>query len=586
MTISATPSPSAPLLKRLLKSYVRPQSREIGFALVMMLIAAAMTGIMAKLMEPIIDKVFLDKNPAMLLPVGLMVFAAFMTRGITTYGYTVLMNKVGQGIISRIQNDMFAHLIRADVAYFHSQQSGHFLSRFSSDTLMIRSALNETLVGLGRNAFTLIFLIYLMFVQDWKLSAFSIFVFPAAGYIVMRIGKKLRKVSTRTQAEMGEMTSMLNQAFQGNKHVRAYGMEEFEKKRIAENIDRVFQLMHKSFRVSAIASPMAETLSGLAIVAVVVYGGRQVIDGVTTQGELFSFITAFLLAFEPMKRLARLNGTMQMGLAAAERLFALLDTEPAIKNKPDAIALSVWNPSLAFENVAFAYHDGAEALKGVSFQVPAGKMAALVGESGAGKSTILNLIPRFYDVTAGAIKIDGADIRDVTLESLRRNMALVSQEVAIFNDTVRENIAYGTPDATPQQIEAAAKAAAAHDFIMELQQGYDTKLGENGVKLSGGQRQRISIARAMLRNAPILLLDEATSALDAHSERLVQTALEKLQKGKTTVVVAHRLSTIMNADIIYVMEDGKIVETGNHASLIKNNGLYARLYGGLLKETA
>jgi subfamily B ATP-binding cassette protein MsbA len=404
--------------------------------------------------------------------------------------------------------------------------------------------------------------------------------------MVTKIGKKIRRVSTSMQAEMGEMTSMLGQAFQGNKHVRAYGMEAFEERRIARTIDNVFRLVHKAFKVSALSSPMMEFLSGLAIVAVVLYGGHEVIIGATTEGKLFSFITAFLLAFEPMKRLARLNTTMQAGLAAGDRLCKLLDTAPEISDKPSARALEVKNPAVSFENVSFAYQDGTEALKGVSFEVPAGKMVALVGESGAGKSTILNLIPRFYDVTGGAIKIDGNDVREVTLKSLRANMALVSQEVAIFNDTVRDNIRYGTPDATDEQIEAAARAAVAHDFIMELPQGYDTKLGENGVKLSGGQRQRVSIARAMLRNAPILLLDEATSALDTTSERLVQTALERLQQGKTTIVVAHRLSTIMNADIIYVMDGGRVVETGTHASLTAKGGIYARFYGSMLKETA
>jgi subfamily B ATP-binding cassette protein MsbA len=329
-----------------------------------------------------------------------------------------------------------------------------------------------------------------------------------------------------------------------------------------------------------VATPITEILSGLAVVAIVLYGGHQVMAGATTTGKLFSFIAAFLMAFDPMKRLAKLNNTVQMGLAALDRFFRLLDIEPAIKDKPGAAALKTQNPAITFDNVTFTYADGTEALKGVSFEAPAGKTVAFVGESGGGKSTILNLIPRFYDVTGGAIRIDGTDIRDVTLASLRGSMALVSQEVAMFNDSVRDNIAYGTPGATDEQIEAAARAAVAHDFIMELPHGYNTIVGENGVTLSGGQRQRIAIARAMLRNAPILLLDEATSALDSNSERLVQTAIDRLQKGKTTLVVAHRLSTIMNADIIHVISDGKIVESGRHAELSARKGLYARLYGG------
>jgi subfamily B ATP-binding cassette protein MsbA len=566
--------------------YVRPHIRMIIGALSLMLVSSAMTGMMAQLMEPIIDKVFVTKNSAMLVQVALWVFMVFTIRGLSTYGHTVLLNNLGQRVVADMQNDMFAHLVRADVAYFQGRQSGDFQARFISDTLMIRGALNESLAGIGKNLFTLIILIGVMFHEDWKLSILSLFAFPVAAIVVARMGKRLRRVSTGMQVQVGELTGMLGQAFQGNKHVKAYGMEEFEKQRVRGVTENIYHILCKLFRVSAVATPVTETLSGLAVVAVVLYGGHQVMLGVTTAGKLFSFITAFLMAFEPMKRLAKLNNSTQMGLAAADRLFQLLDTTPQIRDKPGAVLMNASDPTVTFDAARFTYADGTEALDGVSFTVPAGKTAALVGESGAGKSTILNLIPRFYDVTEGSVRIGGQDIRDVTLQSLRASMALVSQEVAIFNDTVRDNIRYGTLSATDEQIEAAAKSAVAHDFIMELPNGYDTVVGENGVKLSGGQRQRVSIARAMLRNAPILLLDEATSALDANSERLVQTALDRLQQGRTTIVVAHRLSTIMNADIIFVMSGGKIIESGDHASLITRGGAYARLYGGIMKETA
>lgn len=573
-------------MRRVLRQYVRPYVGTLAVAVILMIVSAAMTGAMAKLMEPIIDKIFTEQRRDMLFPVAGLVLLVFVVRGVATYGHTVMMNRMSQRCIADMQRDMFAHLVYADLSFFHGQQSGMLLSRFVSDVNHIRAALGQSLTGLGKNVFTLLFLIGVMVYQDWKMTLVSIFAFPAAAYFVARLGKKLRKVSTTTQEETGQLTSMLGQAFQGSKHVKSYGMEEFEKNRINQLIQRILALMNRTYRVSATATPISESLSGLAIVSIIVYGGMQVMAGQSTTGQLFSFIAAFLLAYEPMKRLAQLNNVMQMGLASADRMFQLLDSPPAIVDRPDAAELKVAQPTIVFDDVRFAYADGTEALKGVSFTVPAGKTAALVGASGSGKSTILNLIPRFYDVTGGAIRIDGADIRDVTLKSLRKNMALVSQEVAIFNDTVRDNIAYGTEGASEEDIIAAAKGAAAHDFIIELPQGYDTVVGENGVKLSGGQRQRLSIARAMLRNAPLLLLDEATSALDTTSERLVQSALDRLQQGRTTVVVAHRLSTIMDADIIYVLSEGRIVESGRHEELLAAGGAYSRLYGSMIRESA
>lgn len=570
----------------MLLTYIRPRLKGLMGAFSLMLVSAAMTGAMAKLMEPIIDNVFSEKNGAMLWPVAIAVFVVFSLRGFATYGHTVLMNKLGQRVVCDMQRDMFAHLVYADLSFFHGQQSGQLLSRFISDMLLVRVAVIESMSGAGKNTFTLIFLIGIMFYQDWKLSIASLFVFPVAAWTVAKLGRKLRRTSSSAQVETGNLAAMLGQAFQGSRHIKSYGMEDFEKARINRIIERIYALMRRTYHTSAIATPIGEILGGLAIVTIVVYGGTQVLAGASTAGKLFSFIAAFLLAYEPMKKLARLNNTIQQGLAATERFFRMLDAAPQIVDRPGAAELKVKNPVVSFEGVSFTYADGTQALKGVSFVAPAGKTVALVGASGAGKSTILNLIPRFYDVTEGAVTVDGRDIRGVTLKSLRSSMALVSQEVAIFSDSVRDNISYGTPDATEEQIVAAAKAAAAHDFILELPQGYDTLVGENGVKLSGGQRQRISIARAMLKNAPILLLDEATSALDTNSERLVQAALERLQKGRTTVVVAHRLSTIMGADVIYVMDDGRVAESGTHTELLARNGVYARLYGNLLKESA
>jgi subfamily B ATP-binding cassette protein MsbA len=578
---------SYPLIQRMCRTYVRKHVRSLVLIFILSVSSAAMTAALAQLMQPVIDKIFTDKNANMLFPVAAAVLCVFTIRGFSTYGHSVLLNRLGLRVAADIQRDLFDHLVYADVTFLHSQASGELISRFLSDILWsIRAALTEALTGIGKNMFSLIFLIGVMFYQDWKLSIVTLFVFPSAAIAIAILSKKLRRISSATQGRIGDMTAMLGQALQGTKHIKSYGKEEFERARVNGLFENVFKLQTKAFRISSVLTPIGEILSGAAIVSILAYGGMQVIHGESTAGKLFSFIAAFLLAFDPIKRITKVNSTMQMGLASLDRTFRMLDVKPRIADKPGAPELRVTNPIIVFRDVRFAYNDTSEALKGVSFVAPANQTVALVGESGAGKSTILNLIPRFYDVTGGSIEIDGYDIRDVTQKSLRQNMALVSQEVAIFSDTVRENIAYGMPGASDEQVFTAAKMAAAHDFILEMPQGYNTLVGENGLKLSGGQRQRLSIARAFLRNTPILLLDEATSALDANSERLVQVALKQLQKGRTTVVVAHRLSTIMEADIIFVMAHGQILESGNHAALLAKNGAYTSLYGKLLRETA
>lgn len=569
---------TAALMSRLARESIRPYVGWIVAAIICMALVAAATAASAWLMKPVINDVFFAKNETLLWIIAAAVFITFAIKGLANYGQSVLMSYVGQRIITDTQHRLYAHLTRMELGFFHDNPTGNLISRFTIDINMMRAAVSNALTGLGKDFLSLIGLVGVMFWQDWQLGLIAFVVFPVAVIPIARLGKRMRKVTVNTQEEMGQFTTLLEQTFQGARVVKSYGMEGYEKSRVRAIAERVFSLVFKAARVRSLASPIMESLGGVAITLVIAYGGFRVIHDSMDPGSFFSFITALLLAYEPMKRLANLNATLQEGLAGAQRLFQLLDREPTIQEKPNAKALAITGGGIKLKDVHFSYVTGQAALADMSFDVPAGKTVALVGPSGAGKSTILNLIPRFYDVDSGRIAIDGTDVQDVTFESLRGAMALVSQEITLFDDTIRANIAYGRPDASEDEIIEAAKNAAAHDFIMEMPVGYDTYVGERGTKVSGGQRQRLAIARAMLKNAPILLLDEATSALDTESERHVQSALTKLMQGRTTLVIAHRLSTVMDADLIHVINQGKLVESGSHTELIAQDGIYARLY--------
>jgi subfamily B ATP-binding cassette protein MsbA len=570
---------SGALLRRLLRTYLLPYRGQLAIAVVLMLVAAVMTSGKALLIKYIFDDIFARKDPSWILPIAAIVFAVFLIGGVAAYFSSIILNKVGQGVVTDIQRDSIGHLIDADIAFFHEHPAGELISRLTNDVEEMRYAIVDAMTNSGTNTLKLVGLIGVMFWVDCRLSLFSIVVFPLAGAWVGKRGKRMRGVSNATQVERGHFAHLLNQTFQNIRHIKAYGMEQVESRRVGDTIQRLYMLAHKSFRISAISEPVNELLGAIPVCGLIIYGGLAVIAGRTTTGALMAFIFAFLSAYEPIKRLSKTSAIIQRGLSAADRLFRVLDDAPSITNRPDAVPLRIENATIRLENVGFSYKAGVPALDGITLDVAAGQTVALVGASGAGKSTILSLIPRFYDVDSGAVLVGGQDVRGVTLESLRGHMALVSQEVAMFDDTILANIAYGRPGATEAEIIAAAEGAAAANFIAALPEGYATRVGENGVKLSGGQRQRIAIARALLRGAPILLLDEATSALDAESERIVQDALAVLGRGRTVLVVAHRLSTVVNADLIYVLDQGRVVESGNHVELMRGNGVYSRLYG-------
>ena len=577
-TIPYTPKPTSELMGRLWREHIKQYLGWILLAIGCMVIMAIANAFSAYMMRPIVDDVFVTKNEAMLWPVGLIVVATFFCKGMANYGQAMLLNFVGLKIIADTQKKLFEHLTKMEVQFFVDNPTGQLISRFTIDVAQMKLAVSNGLTGVGRDLMSLIGLVGVMFYQDWKLAVASFFVFPIAVIPIVKLGKRIRKVTANTQQEMGVFSTVLHQTFQGIRVVKAYSMEVYETSKVSQVVDRVRKLNMQAARTRELSRPIMETLGGVAIFIVIIYGGSRVIDNETTAGAFFSFITALLMAYEPMKRLANLNASIQEGMASAQRLFMVLDREPQIQEPLQEIAFGRAKGEIRLEKIRFSYSKEQRILSDLSIHVPVGHTVALVGASGSGKSTILNLIPRFYEVNEGFVSIDGINVRNITFESLYQNIALVSQEVTLFDDTVSCNIAYGRLDASQNQIEKAAKSAAAHEFITALPEGYNTVVGEHGIRLSGGQRQWLAIAWAVLKNAPILLLDEATSALDTESEQYVKKALDSLMMNRTTLVIAHRLSTVTDADKICVIENGRVMEEGTHNELLEKKGVYKRLY--------